>query len=190
MGTKYLGPGNDNFTAYKEGWWPFKKWKSWTIYGNDGNDILTGGSKNDLIDGGSGNDVLNGQGGDDFLYGQAGYDVLNGGAGNDYLDGATGTYTSDIDTFRGDAGADTFVLGVNSQINYLGSGYAVITDFIWQEGDKIKVGGSIGDYTTTSGNFGVGTSAFDTAIYRSGDLMAIVEDKSGTDVIPNYDFIT
>jgi Ca2+-binding RTX toxin-like protein len=191
MGTKYLGPNNDTFAAHKEGpWYWFDSWKSWTIYGNGGNDVLTGGPKDDWIDGGDGHDYLYGKEGNDQLYGQAGYDYLSGGAGNDYLDGGIGAYTYDIDTISGDAGADTFVLGVLSQVNYQGAGYAVIADFNYLEKDKIKVGGSIGDYTIEAVNFGVGTSALDTLIKRYGDVIAVVQDRSGNQIIPSLDFVT
>lgn len=88
--------------------------------------------------------------------------------------------------------ADTFSLGYNwtsgrVSVNYMGAGYATITDFDWWEGDKIRVGGSIGDYTLNKSlNFG-GDSALDTAIYKGGDLIAVVQDT--TSVIAALDFI-
>jgi hypothetical protein len=77
--------------------------------------------------------------------------------------------------------------GSYTEIKYLGSGYATITDFKWWEGDKIRIGGSISDYTLNkSQNFG-GSSALDTAIYRYGDLIAVVQDT--TNVYASLDFI-
>ena len=81
-----------------------------TIFGQGGNDQMTGGSANDQLDGGDGNDKLWGGPGDDKIQGGAGDDCLNGwtgndllvgGAGNDYLDGADGN-----DFLLGSLGSD------------------------------------------------------------------------------------
>ena len=84
-----------------------------TLYGNDGNDILIGGSSGDAVYGGAGNDVILGDngvvirkpdagskndiystdlgiGGDDNLNGQEGDDIIIGGPGNDQLTGELG----------------------------------------------------------------------------------------------------
>jgi len=53
------------------------------LYGEAGNDILTGSTGNDAIYGGDGNDTLTGNAGNDILDGGAGDDSLSGGAGND-----------------------------------------------------------------------------------------------------------
>ncbi|MGB0747408.1 MAG: VCBS domain-containing protein, partial [Magnetospiraceae bacterium] len=55
----------------------------WTFFGNEGNDLITGGSQNETLDGGSGDDTLDGGGGNDLLNGGAGDDTLFGGAGDD-----------------------------------------------------------------------------------------------------------
>jgi Ca2+-binding RTX toxin-like protein len=166
------GPGNDR------------------LYGEAGNDILFG----DDVSGGAfalvGNDYLDGGNGNDTLYGGGGNDTLVGGNGNDFLDGAGGSSNTNYDTLTGGAGADTFGLGYTgsyTEIEYQGPGNATITDFKYLEGDKIRIGGGISDYTLNkSVNLG-GTTALDTAIYRSGDLIAIVLDT--TDVSASRDFI-
>ncbi|CAN1532088.1 Cadherin_repeat domain containing protein [Rhabdaerophilaceae bacterium] len=53
------------------------------ITGGDGADALFGGSDRDTIRGGLGNDRIFGDAGDDFLAGDAGRDTLDGGSGND-----------------------------------------------------------------------------------------------------------
>ena len=58
-----------------------------TLYGQNKDDILNGDDGNDILNGKDGNDILNGGNGDDYLHGDSGFDILNGGAGNDYLDG-------------------------------------------------------------------------------------------------------
>jgi Ca2+-binding RTX toxin-like protein len=68
-----------------------------TIYGDSGNDRITGGSGPDLLYGGNGDDILRASAGADILFGGDGNDtlfggradsVLVGGAGNDLLRGA------------------------------------------------------------------------------------------------------
>ena len=72
-----------------------------TIYGQAGNDTLTGGAADDMINGGSGDDTLIGNEGIDRLFGWAGRDNLYGGFGDDSLYGG-----EDDDQLFGDAGHD------------------------------------------------------------------------------------
>lgn len=65
------------------------------MYGDIGNDTLSGGLGNDVLNGGAGVDTLNGG---------VGNDALIGGAGNDRLFG-----TSGLDRLTGDTGNDVFV---------------------------------------------------------------------------------
>ena len=74
--------------------------------GKEGDDFVAGGSGDDTLFGGTGNDYLAGEEGDDVLWGQDGTDVLAGGAGDDTLY-SQGT---ELETFFGGAGADTFVI--------------------------------------------------------------------------------
>lgn len=182
--------------------------KNDTLYGREGNDSLIGGDHDSVSYNGSdlivvglgdpdGNDVLYGGKGSDFLDGGKGSDKLYGDEDNDILVGYGGTIktpSSEIDTLTGGTGADTFVLGDPNRDDlasfYIGAGYAIITDFNWGENDKIQVKGQISDYwIDQSRNFGVGTSAWDTAIYQGQDLIAIVQDRSGDALIPQEDFI-
>jgi len=55
------------------------------VYGEGGNDRITGGRGHDLLLGGDGNDAINGGSGDDLLIGGAGRDRQVGGTGNDLL---------------------------------------------------------------------------------------------------------
>ncbi|MBW7852278.1 MAG: calcium-binding protein [Rhodospirillales bacterium] len=77
----------------------------------------SGGS---TLNGGDGNDVLLGGNGDDTLNGDNGQDVLSGGDGND--------------TLTGGAGPDTFVYT---------AGDDVVTDFEFNQGDRISLGNGI-----------------------------------------------
>jgi hypothetical protein len=94
------------------------------IEGGDGNDLLAGGDGNDTLrrdagkdvvfggldddelHGGLGSDVLFGDEGDDSLFGDEGSDTLHGGAGNDWLFGGL---DSAVDSYFGEAGADSFL---------------------------------------------------------------------------------
>lgn len=162
------------------------------LYGGQGNDLLFGDGILGGLSAPSGNDFLIGGDDNDSLYGGRGNDKLNGGWGDDYLNGYGGYSDSETDTMTGGAGADTFVIGYNWRsssnvdIYYLGSGNAVITDFKAWEGDKIRIGGSIDHYTLVKDQNLIGTSDLDTAIYRYGDLIAILQDTAN--VIGSRDF--
>ena len=129
------------------------------LYGNSGNDNLLGGSGKDYLWGGIGRDTLSGGINQDNLWGGSDNDSLLGGDGNDLLYGESGNDTliaevgddilvgvdelaiapgrGEIDRLTGNAGSDSFVLGVGdrvfyddgSQLNLGTTDYAVISDF-------------------------------------------------------------
>jgi Ca2+-binding RTX toxin-like protein len=170
-----------------------------TIYGGYGNDTMYGGYGSDYMNGGAGNDYMSGGAGNDTLIGGFGNDTLYGGSGADRLNGYGYTVNNDsqFDKLWGGDGADTFMLGDSNGVYYneTGDGYAVIKDFSWQENDKIEVKGSASQYQLEYKSVsGIGSSAMDTEIYylnSSGgrDRIAIVEDKSGSDVLLGADFV-
>lgn len=202
-----LGSGNDNIDALAGDDTVFGNGGNDTLFGNDGNDYLYGGQGNDFLDGWVGNDALVGWGGNDTLWGydgddtlgdwyhgEAGSDELNGEAGNDTLYGyGRGIEGLEYDTLTGGSGADKFVLGqeTNSSVYgyayYLGGDYATITDFNYWEGDKFQAYGSSADYSLGTSNWS-GSDALDTGIYYQGDLIAVVQDRSGSDVLLSEDF--
>ena len=57
------------------------------LWGDEGNDTLTGGSVADLLHGGAGNDTIQGGTGPDQIFGDDGDDTLQGGDDNDAIDG-------------------------------------------------------------------------------------------------------
>jgi hypothetical protein len=93
-----------------------------TLNGNDGNDVLTGGTAADTISGGIGNDSIVGGAGADSLVGGAGNDTFVGGTGVDTMTGGTGKDTYSVDAsgdkvivVPGDTG--TIAAGTNDVIN-------------------------------------------------------------------------
>ncbi|MBW7900131.1 MAG: hypothetical protein H3C26_01520 [Rhodocyclaceae bacterium] len=87
-----------------------------TLYGGNGDDVLTGLGGNDQLYGQGGNDTLDGGTGNDSLYGADGDDTLDGGAGNDSLYGGIGDDTLDggagNDWLNGGSGNDTYLFGI------------------------------------------------------------------------------
>src|SRR5262249_22340606 len=81
----HMGDGADTLTDESAD-------NSVTVYGEGGQDYLTGGSGTDHLYGGDGSDTIDGGGG---------ADVIEGGAGNDFLIGGDGA-----DTINGDDGQD------------------------------------------------------------------------------------
>ncbi|MCX2949110.1 calcium-binding protein [Lentzea sp. NEAU-D7] len=91
-------PGNDTIDC--GGTDPAK-----TIYGNGGNDTITGSDLDDTIDGGDGNDTITGGTGNDTLTGGLGIDTISGSAGTDTLAGAS--IDGSQDSLDGGLGVDT-----------------------------------------------------------------------------------
>jgi Ca2+-binding RTX toxin-like protein len=76
------------------------------IDGGDGENIIYGNANNDTLLGGSHGDEIYGGDGHDFIQGNSGSDLLQGDAGNDTILGLLGD-----DTLRGEAGDDTLEAG-------------------------------------------------------------------------------
>lgn len=74
------------------------------LFGEDGNDTLSGGDGVDSIEGGPGDDEINGDNDTDLLQGNDGNDVLNGGNQNDTLEGGKGN-----DKLYGQEGDDSML---------------------------------------------------------------------------------
>ena len=91
-----------------------------------GDHTLDGGAGNDSLQGGDGNDLLLGGAGDDTLWGGVGDDTLDGGAGNDILDGYIGRNTIVFDVGYGH---DT--LNGGASVLQLGSGVTA-ANVIWK----------------------------------------------------------
>jgi Ca2+-binding RTX toxin-like protein len=83
-----------------------------TLFGGNGNDILTGGGGNDMLFGGAGDDTITGGKGTDTAVLGTGNDLFiwNPGDGNDTVDGQAGFDTLD---FKGAAFAETITISDN-----------------------------------------------------------------------------
>ena len=69
------------------------------IFGEAGNDTLSGGGGSDVIVGGDGNDKISGNNGRDLLFGGDGSDSLSGGNDDDLLDAGTTSFDTNISDF-------------------------------------------------------------------------------------------
>ena len=84
-----------------------------TVFGGDGNDLITGADDDDVLYGDAGNDTIDGGIDDDSLFGGTGDDSLIGGQGNDTLSGDEGDDIIDggigNDDLSGGDDRDTFI---------------------------------------------------------------------------------
>jgi Ca2+-binding RTX toxin-like protein len=139
-----------------------------TIYGTDGNNVLTGGAANDYIYGKLGSDVLNGGAGDDLLVDYVidpgKINILNGGDGNDYISAGIKSKTD------GGVGSDRLDLYYSGQsisaanITFTAAGKAAGTDGVTLQ--NIEVFRFYGSNTNDSVNGSVNT--YSMTLYGNG----------------------
>ncbi len=142
---------------------------SWeaNLFGDEGDDSLTGGAKPDVIHGGpgadrilglAGADKVFGDDGDDYLFGGVGDDQLDGGDGNDWLYGGAGLDwifgQGGDDRLFGNSGDDILVGGTGDDLIWGGSGRDVM---IGGHGRDLLYGGDdedllVGEAATIEGN--------------------------------------
>lgn len=122
------------------------------LYGEDGDDTITGGTGNDTVSGGIGNDTVSGGNGNDTITGGVGADLLTGSAAARVAGNAeTNTFVfavGDSFTTTGVTGATaTFTNGLTTLVD-------VITDFTVSTtgvGDKIEFAVAAENVTQTGG---------------------------------------
>jgi hypothetical protein len=105
------------------------------VYGQSGADALSGEVGDDVLFGGQGDDQMQGDAGNDIIYGDRGSDRLWGGEGNDQLFGDFGN-----DRLMGDLGADTLTGGLGNDAFVIGFGTG---------GNTIETADVIVDFTDT-----------------------------------------
>jgi Ca2+-binding RTX toxin-like protein len=93
IGNIFLRAGNDSYNGAQGR-------LTGLVFGEDGNDVITGGVDNDVFLGGAGNDILNGRTGTDTLRGGVGNDVITGGAGRDIMFGDAGSDDFDFNSVK------------------------------------------------------------------------------------------
>ena len=98
----FLGAGDDRLRSGDQGS---------VVFGEAGDDAISGGAGADRVLGGAGADSVSGGGGGDWLDGGAGADLLDGGEGDDTLE------IGGLDTAFGGEGNDLFVSAPGSLAN-------------------------------------------------------------------------
>ena len=135
------------------------------LYGNLGNDTLTGGAGNDTVYGGQGDDSIVGGAGTNELWGNLGADTITG-AGDSVIYGNQGDdvlISSGDDTLYGGQDNDTATLTGTGAVVYGnlgadtldGSGAAGANVMFGGQGDDVLIGGAGGD--SLYGNLGADT---------------------------------
>ena len=108
------------------------------LYGQGGNDSITGGSGDDILSGGTGNDTLYAGAGVDTIYGDDGADQIHAGDGADSVLAGSGN-----DTVWGDAGNDALNGEIGADTIYGGDGNDTINGGL----DNDLLQGEAGDDT-------------------------------------------
>ena len=192
---------NDKTITYEN----LKSDYTFSVNGDNNDNIINGWQGKDLLYGGNGNDTLNGNGGDDTLYGDAGNDILNGGNGNDTLYGGTGNDTlngadgDDIingddgdDILYGDAGNDQLNGGYDNDTLSGGNGNDILNgdggdDILYGDAGNDVLNGGAGNDTITGGtgfdilNGGTGNDILSGGDYEKDQY--IFQQGHGQDVI-------
>ena len=176
---------NDKTVTYEN----LKSDYTFSVNGDNNDNIINGWQGKDLLYGGNGNDTLNGNDGDDTLYGDAGNDILNGGNGNDTLYGGTGNDTlngsdgDDIingddgdDILYGDAGNDQLNGGYGNDTLSGGNGNDILNG---NDGDDILYGDAGNDQL----NGGAGNDAI-----TGGTGFDILYGGTGNDILSGGDY--
>lgn len=121
------------------------------LYGDNGNDYISGGLFNDILNGGAGNDRLLDSRGDNTFIGGAGNDQISGGNGIDYAFGGEGNDriigSGGEDVLDGEAGNDTIDGGFGDDIMFGGAGNDTMTGYV---GNDVMDGGAGNDRLTGS----------------------------------------
>jgi Ca2+-binding RTX toxin-like protein len=146
------------------------------IFGEDGNDMLTGGSGADIINGGTGSDTLLGKGGADSLFGGDGNDTLTGGDGDDQVFGEAGNdrliWNPGDDTDLNEGGSGTDMVEVNG-----GNGAEVFT--VTANGTRVRFDRlSPAPFSLdigTSENLVLNANGGDDSFSATGNLAALIQ---------------
>jgi Ca2+-binding RTX toxin-like protein len=159
-----------------------------TLFGNAGNDRLSGGRQEDVLNGGAGNDRLSGDRGNDLLVGGAGDDYLSGGRGDDRLKGSAGN-----DQLFGDQGNDYLDGGAGFDILNGGKGNDTLVDYDGGDrltggkgNDQFWVGGALAKAASVITDFKIGQDQIRVLRLGAGfENLTFKDNKGGTIVFDN-----
>jgi len=179
------GAAADTFTT-RNCWIPTQ------LFGNGGDDSLTGGFNGDRIFGGPGRDTLNGSEGADYLNGGADADTLTGGNGADTIIAIDGSAASSVslhpgrDVVRGASRRDRDVVWIDTIWVRRSAGIVPLPNFA--NGDEISR--EAGDDTISEFTGLVRVSSFANGADRSldGDRIADPVMSNGTKTYPARNF--
>ncbi|MFO0902612.1 MAG: LamG-like jellyroll fold domain-containing protein [Pirellulales bacterium] len=130
------------------------------IFGQDGNDVISGLAANDCLFGGRDQDTITGASGADLILGGSGHDSISGGIDADLIYGGLGNDTlfgdQANDTIYGGAGNDSIRGGADEDSLYGGDGVDSIYgelghDQIWGEADADYLEGNEDNDTLNGG---------------------------------------
>jgi Ca2+-binding RTX toxin-like protein len=162
-----------------------------TITGSAGPDCLHGNDDNDTVDGGAGGDTTNEEGvdggpGDDTLSGGAGVDFLNGGDGVDiYNEGTAANGADTIGQGTLDCGNGNVGDGVDDTVNYGGRTAAVTADNDdvaddGEAGEGDNINSAVDNIAGGSGNDTLSGNGNDNVLTGNGGNDAL-DGNGGTD---------
>lgn len=150
-----------------------------TLYGEEGDDTITGNTGSDKIYGGNGADILNGGAGTDFLYGDAGDDTIYGGLGTDTMYGGQGN-----DILLGQDNNDTLYGGEGDDV--LDGGLANDKLFGGQGDDTLEGGEGIDTLYGDEGNDIINGGAGNDKLY-GGIGRDVLRGDAGSDYMYGED---
>src|SRR5215211_3417076 len=147
-----------------------------SLFGGEGNDVLTGGSGADQLFGQAGNDTLLGKGGSDLLFGGSESDTLTGGDGDDQAFGQGGNdrmvWNPGDDTDLNEGGDATDTVEVNGgngaeQFTATANGTRVRFDRVTPAPFALDIG--------TSENLVLNANGGDDGFSATGNLAALIK---------------
>lgn len=147
-----------------------------SLFGLEGDDLLTGGGGNDTLVGNQGNDTLRGAEGDDELRGGAGDDFLNGFDGDDLLFGEAGD-----DFFVGIAGTDSIFGGDGIDTNAFQGVGSGVTATINADNSGSATYGNVTEFFTGIEN--LTGSEFDDVLSVNTNRNTVLRGLGGNDIL-------